>query len=34
MLLTEAGLRVLTVDPDWPTIAYGGRERPDLLRRY
>ena len=34
VLLTEQGLAVLTVDPAWPTIAYGGRQRPDLLRRY
>lgn len=34
VLLTEQGLQVLTVDPAWPTVAYAGRERPDLLRRY
>ena len=34
VLLTDAGLRVLTVDPAWPTVTYGGRQRPDLLRRY
>jgi Xaa-Pro aminopeptidase len=32
VLLTEDGLQVLTVDPDWPTVAYGGRRRPDILR--
>lgn len=34
VLLTDDGLRVLTVDPDWPTITFGGRRRPDILRRY
>jgi Xaa-Pro aminopeptidase len=31
-LLTEEGLLNLTEDPSWPTVAVGGRERPDLLR--
>ena len=34
VLLTEHGLQVLTVDPAWPTVSYGGRRRPDVLRRY
>ena len=34
VLLTEHGLQVLTADPAWPTVAYGGRRRPDILRRY
>jgi Xaa-Pro aminopeptidase len=34
VLLTEQGLRVLTIDPAWPTVTYEGRERPDFLRRY
>jgi Xaa-Pro aminopeptidase len=34
VLLTEDGLQLLTVDPDWPTVSYGGRQRPDILRRY
>jgi len=34
VLLTEQGLQVLTVDPAWPTVSYGGRRRPDILRRY
>jgi Xaa-Pro aminopeptidase len=34
VLLTEDGLQVLTVDPDWPTVTYGGRRRPDILRPY
>ncbi len=34
VLLSEQGLQVLTVDPGWPTVAYGGRRRPDVLRRY
>ena len=34
VLLTDAGIQVLTVDPAWPTVTYGGRQRPDLLRRY
>lgn len=32
VLLTEAGLEVLTVDPGWPTVTYAGRSRPDILR--
>jgi hypothetical protein len=31
VLLTDAGLEVLTVDPDWPTRHVAGRRRPDLL---
>jgi len=31
-LLTEEGLLNLTEDPSWPTVAVGGRGRPDLLR--
>ena len=34
VLLTEHGLQVLTLDPAWPTVSYGGRRRPDLLRPY
>jgi hypothetical protein len=34
VLLTDDGLQVLTVDPGWPTVTYGGRARPDVLRRY
>jgi Xaa-Pro aminopeptidase len=34
VLLTEDGLQVLTVDPGWPTVTYGGRRRPDILRPY
>lgn len=34
VLLTEEGLRVLTVDQAWPTITHAGRIRPDVLRRY
>ena len=34
VLLTDAGLEVLTVDPAWPTVTYAGRRRPDILRRY
>ena len=33
-VLTEDGLQVLTVDPGWPTVTYGGRRRPDILRPY
>ena len=33
VLLTDAGLEVLTVDPDWPTRQVAGRGRPDLLVR-
>ena len=33
VLLTDGGLDVLTVDPDWPTLEVGGRRRPDLLVR-
>jgi hypothetical protein len=31
-LLTEEGLLNLTEDPSWPTVAVGGRRRPDLWR--
>lgn len=34
VLLDEDGLRVLTLDPAWPTVTRAGRERPDILRRY
>jgi len=34
VLLTADGLQVLTVDPAWPTVTYGGRQRPDVLRLY
>jgi len=33
VLLTHAGLEVLTVDPSWPTVEVAGRARPDLLVR-
>jgi Xaa-Pro aminopeptidase len=33
VLLTDAGLEVLTVDPSWPTVEVAGRQRPDLLVR-
>ena len=33
VLLTEAGLEVLTVDPSWPSFEVAGRQRPDLLVR-
>ena len=32
VLLTDAGLEVLTTDPEWPVIEVDGRARPDLLR--
>lgn len=34
VLLTAEGVQVLTLDPAWPTVAYAGRDRPDLLRRH
>jgi hypothetical protein len=34
VLLTDTGVQVLTVDPAWPTVTYGGRRRPDFLRPY
>jgi Xaa-Pro aminopeptidase len=33
VLLTDAGLEVLTLDPSWPTVEVAGRLRPDLLVR-
>jgi Xaa-Pro aminopeptidase len=33
VLLTAAGLDVLTLDPSWPTIEVAGRPRPDILVR-
>ena len=31
VVVGAAGLEVLTVDPDWPTIMVAGRARPDVL---
>jgi Xaa-Pro aminopeptidase len=33
VLLTDAGLEVLTLDPSWRTVEVAGRPRPDLLVR-
>ncbi len=30
ILVTNSGLEILTVDPDWPTIELGGYRRPDV----
>ncbi|HET9874087.1 MAG TPA: M24 family metallopeptidase [Propionibacteriaceae bacterium] len=32
-LLTPSGMEMLTVDSHWPTVAVGGRLRPDVLVR-
>ena len=31
VLATDAGLEILSPDPEWPAIAVGGRQRPDVL---
>ncbi|MBU3692895.1 MAG: M24 family metallopeptidase [Candidatus Nanopelagicaceae bacterium] len=33
VVTTSAGLEILTVDPNWPTIEIAGRARPALLQR-
>jgi antitoxin VapB len=31
VLATPEGIEVLSPDPEWPAVAVGGRERPDVL---
>ena len=31
VLATAAGVEVLSPDPEWPAVAAGGRQRPDVL---
>ena len=31
VLAADAGLEVLSPDPEWPVVAAGGRQRPDVL---
>lgn len=31
VLATTSGIEILSIDPSWPTIAVGGRPRPDVL---
>jgi Xaa-Pro aminopeptidase len=31
VLATDAGLEILSPDPDWPCVAVAGRQRPDVL---
>jgi hypothetical protein len=31
VLATTAGIEILSSDPDWPSVSFGGRERPDDL---
>ena len=33
VLLTDEGIEIITVDPDWPSVELAGRARPDLLVR-
>jgi Xaa-Pro aminopeptidase len=31
VLATAEGVEILSLDPEWPTVAAGGRQRPDVL---
>jgi Xaa-Pro aminopeptidase len=31
VLATDAGLEIISPDPDWPSVAVSGRQRPDVL---
>ena len=31
VLATAGGVEILSPDPEWPAVAVGGRQRPDVL---